>query len=459
MELRSWMARLEAAREKCEQLEHLRAVVTPDFWERVQETIEREAATAQNLKLPVLFFLLDRRDVKALQPLNQFLGYLRKHSNKRARRESDKLAGHLQKRTTDYRKAAGAVFEMEILSHLLKKSLKGHFDPYPQIPNGRVPDASIRLGEKTVYLEATILSQTEDQERVWDTGHERSNPTQKEMEKSGVRKVSHHSSFSILEGGSDPYREALRFIKKIEDKREQLADKSPNILCIGLPDSDPNSLSAEWGINAIFSGDLKPAQSIIRRQKGRLSNDKSLPDVEIQQIKKDIGDLEQREREFQDELRLTGILVFRWERSDFLPEKPFWNPCPHSDSRLSPAEQKTILDWFGFPKENAAMEDERPRVFKIDRVEAAKRKRILELARSEVAKKTMARCRTRRRIESYGRRLPVRRRWWIRNWGIDEEKALLEQITMLCSHPSFLREQESRPPSPLRPLDAGPRPA
>ena len=34
----------------------------------------------------------------------------------------------------------------------------------------------------------------------------------------------------------------------------------------------------------------------------------------------------------------------------------------------------------------------------------------------------------------------------------------LAQITMLCSRPSFLRKQESRPPTP-RPLDAGRDPA
>ena len=42
--------------------------------------------------------------------------------------------------------------------------------------------------------------------------------------------------------------------------------------------------------------------------------------------------------------------------------------------------------------------------------------------------------------------------------GHEIQKTRLEQITMLCSCPSFLRKQESRPPAP-RPLDAGSRPA
>ncbi len=364
MELRSWMARLEAVNEKYERLEHFRAAIAPDFWEEVRETIEREVATTQNLKLPVLFFLIDRREIKCLQPLDQFLGCLRKHRNKRARREGDRLVSRLRKRTTDYRSAAGAVFEMEVLSHLLKKNLGDHFDPYPQIPNGRFPDASIRLGQKTVYLEATILSQTEDQERVWNIAYGKMNPSREEMEDLRLHAVHHHPHVSTMTGVGDPYGNALRIAKKIEGKWRQLVDKSPNILCLGLPDIDPNSLSVEWGVKPFFSGDLKPAQSIIRRQKSRLSNDKSLSDIEFQQIKKNIQSLEQWKNKFQAEPRLTGVLVFRWERSDFLPERYFWNPSPHLDSQLSPIEQKTILGWFGFPKENDSMENENLRYSK-----------------------------------------------------------------------------------------------
>ena len=41
--------------------------------------------------------------------------------------------------------------------------------------------------------------------------------------------------------------------------------------------------------------------------------------------------------------------------------------------------------------------------------------------------------------------------------AITRERSL-EPTAMLCSRPSFLRKQESRPPAP-RPLDAGSRPA
>ena len=348
MELRSWMTRLEAAREKYEQLEHLSSIISPiapNIWEEVQETIETKTATTQNLKLPVLFFLLDRRKMKNLQSLNQFLGRLRKSRNKKHQEECRQLAYRLQERTGDgYKTAAGALFETDILIRLLEKNSEGSVCMYPQIQNGNYPDASFGLGKKTVYLEATILSQTEDQGRVWDKAREKMNPSQREMEDLGLLTVRHHRQVSTATGIGDPYGDAHRFTRKIKKKQEQLEPQAPNILCIGLPDVDPNPLNLVLGVKPLFSEALQSAQW------------------------------------------LTGILVFRWEQSDFRPEKHFWNPSPHPDSQLSPTEQKTILDWFGFSKESPAVENEKPEIFRRDGVEAAKRERIEELARSEIVK-------------------------------------------------------------------------
>ena len=195
-----WMARLEAVKGKYEQLEHVRAAIAPAFLKKVQETIESEAATTQNLKLPVLFFLLYRRDIKDLRPLDRFLGHLRKSKERRHQKEFGKLKSRLQEKT-DYRQAAGALFEMEILIRLLEKSPKGSIGLYPQIRNKNFPEASIILGEKTVYFEATIRSQAEKQERALEIGH---------------------TASSVVVCTSDPYNDARLIIGKIEEKRKQL---------------------------------------------------------------------------------------------------------------------------------------------------------------------------------------------------------------------------------------------
>ena len=358
MELTSWTSRLEAVEQTYGRLPHLSSVIGREVLKNDQKTIETESATDGSPKLSVLFFLLERKEADTLQSIDQFFGYLKKSSYRRHRKECTLLASRLQKRT-EYRHAVGALFEIEILAYLLGKNPQGSVNFYPQIQNKNFPDAKVVLGEKTVYLEATLLSQTEDQEQIWDIGHRRINPTRKEMERLGIRKVSYRSpAVTTVVGNKDLYGDALRLTRKIADKRDQLADKSPNILCIGLPDIDPDLSSVQWGISAIFSGDLRSAQSIIQRQKNRLSNDKKLSNREVQQIEQKIQRLEQWRKTFTAEPRLTGVLVFRWERSGFRPENHFLNPSPHPESQVSEAEWQTILE-FGFSKTSDSRENEK----------------------------------------------------------------------------------------------------
>ena len=284
----------ETARKKYEdkRLKYFRAVIAPKFWKKVQGIIKREAATTLSPKLPVLFFLFDRRDVEDLQPLDRLLGYLKESKEQRHRDGLRDLAKLLQNKKTDYRDyrhAAGAIFEIEILSRLLEKN-ENSFDPYPQGQNNN-PDAKIILGEKPVYFEATIRSQSEEQERHLEIGH---------------------TSSPFVPGLSDLRGDARRITGKIKGKRGQQVAQAPNILCIGLPDFSPDPLILEWNVPSILK----------------------------------------------EEPQLTGILFFRWgQKSDFIPEKPFWNPSPCLESQLSATEQKTVLDWFGF--DNSHVENEK----------------------------------------------------------------------------------------------------
>ena len=88
----------ETARKKYEdkRLKYFRAVIAPKFWKKVQGIIKREAATTLSPKLPVLFFLFDRRDVEYLQPLDRLLGYLKESKEQRHRDGLRALAKLLQ---------------------------------------------------------------------------------------------------------------------------------------------------------------------------------------------------------------------------------------------------------------------------------------------------------------------------------------------------------------------------
>ena len=227
-----FLEKLETAKEKYEdkRLRYFRISIAPDFWEKVREIIKREAATTSNPKLPVLFFLFDRRDVEDLQPLDRFLGYLKESKEPRHQGGFWSLARLLQDKTAAYRQVAGAIFEMEILSRLLEKNPEGSFDPYPQVQENN-PDAWIILGGKTVYFEATIRSQSEEQERYLEIGH---------------------TSSPVVVGVSDLRGDARRITRRIKGKQSQQVARAPNILCIGLPDFSPDPLILEWNVPSIF---------------------------------------------------------------------------------------------------------------------------------------------------------------------------------------------------------------
>lgn len=346
------LARLDIAQEKYARLQHFPVVIARDFWKKIKEIIEAEAGKPQPPKLPVLFFLLDRREIQSLSGIDRLLGCLNKSRNKRHRKELGNLIRRLQMGTTDYRNAAGAVFEAEILATLLKGSNGESVTLYPQIRNNGFPEAAINLGQKTVYLEATLLSQTEDQERIWEIGtenlYEQKKPSQAEIQKLGISKVNNHSSFSIVSGVGDPYNDALRLVRKIDEKRKQLAPDAPNVICLGLSDLDPHVRSLKWGAEDIFSGTLESAQAIKRRLETRLSNDRTLRVDEVQNIKEEIQRLERWINKFTAEPRLTGILVFQWEGAEFVPKTSFHNPSPSPESSLLDVEWKTLLHMLGF---------------------------------------------------------------------------------------------------------------
>lgn len=349
---RDLLERLNIVQEKYTRLQHFPAVIVKDFWKKVQKIIETGADKPQPPKLPILFFLLDRWAIQSLSEIDRLLGYLNKSRNKRHRKELGNLVRRLQMNATSYREAAGAVFEAAILAALLRTGDDESVTLYPQIRNNGFPEAAINLEQKTVYLEATLLSQTTDQERIWEIGtenlYEQKKPSQAEMEKLRISAVRNYSLLSTILVAGDPYDDALRLVSKIVEKRKRLAPQAPNILCLGLSDLGPDVRSLKWGADDIFSGTLKSAQSIKRRLETRLSNDKSMQTDEIEKVKAKIQGLEKWINAFTAEPRLTGILVFQWESDGFLPKAIFRNPFPSPTSRLCDTEWKTILEMLGF---------------------------------------------------------------------------------------------------------------
>lgn len=293
---------LVAVQAKCDQLPYLRKAVPSGFFERIRSKIELEAEQPSPLKLPVLFFLLKRRDLPSLQSFDNALAHLAWSALKR---DLNNLLARLCEEN-DYRTAAAAVLEIEVLTKLLDQEQVA-VAPYPPIPgtSGKA-EASLTLTRTTAYIEVTGRSQAKAQEEVWDLARSSSyrNVSLSDSEKKRLRVSSVQGG--VAAGVGDPYGDASRVLDRLEEKRRQLSPHNPNIICLGFSDLNPNILSIGWAIEDIFSGS---------------------PTAEP---------------------RLSGVLVFRWNGTGFSPQQAFRNPSVGPQNALMDSEWEGICRILGF---------------------------------------------------------------------------------------------------------------
>jgi len=335
---------LEAITEKFTQLICLKDEVPLDFFQRIRNKLETEQP--YSLKLPVLFFFLKRCDLPRLLRFDSFLARLKQDDHKTDLRN---LVQRLLEEES-YRNAAGAVFEVEILEALLDAGNRFPVALYPKIPETqKKAEASLKLDATTIYIEATLLSQTADQEEIQDIGrkslYEPVILSDSKREELSIRSVQAGMVFGV----GDPYGDALRVIGKLDDKRKQLALETPNVICLGLSDLTPNVESVEWAAKDIFSGLPDVAQSALNRYKLVLESKRTaLQDKAVPDIKKTIEMLERLMGKFKGEPRLSGILTFEWDWGGFSPKRVFRNANPDLRSNLTEKEWKELLKIFGF---------------------------------------------------------------------------------------------------------------
>lgn len=328
------LADLEAARERYEALENLRATIKPRIFDYVERRIQATGDGPHTLKLPVLFFFLVRRDPRELRQFDEFLGRLRRSHRKR---DLPNLLDRLRSEE-EYRQAVSAIFEVEVLRTLLDAAPAGSVSLYPRI--GKTPnhaDAALRLGRKTVYVEVKLISQDAKQERVQDIGIASAlghpTPSQAEMDELGLHRVSE----GVVGGWGDPYGDALRVMGKLTEKPAQWHPEAPNVICLGLSDLHPDVTTVEWALNAVYSGST------------------TIPHV-VADRTRDAGKIETLERLVRDakpEPRLTGVLVFDVKGSQAYPIRAFQNRASNSSNSLESQEWNALLALFGFPQDPA----------------------------------------------------------------------------------------------------------
>src|SRR5882724_7869966 len=338
---------LETAQKRCAQLPHLSAAVPTDFFERIRNCIEAQAEGSHPFKLPVIFFFLKRGDLPELQTFDDFLAHLKQGRRKREFR-------HLLQRLLEedgYRQAMGAIFEVEVLAELLSVGEAISVNLYPKSPaTQKKPDACIVLAQKTVYIEITLLSQAEYQEKIEDirekSAYEQVILDESEMEELGIRSVQGGRNHGV----GFPYEDALRVIGKLDAKRDQLVPGAPNIICLGLSDLNPGIRSVEWATQDFFSGSPNMAQAELDRFTALLINKSaSMRAEKVRNIWGKIQTLKRLIGHFKAEPQLTGVLTFQRKGNGFSPKKVFRNPSPCSLNGLTESDWKDVLELFGLP--------------------------------------------------------------------------------------------------------------
>lgn len=127
--------------------------------------------------------------------------------------------------------SADTLFEISILGNLLNQLPLGDIELFPRTVGEKDVEAKIIIENRWIYLDATILGDTEGEtEELVDL-----------LNKGG----------GVGKGmWVDFQRDTDRFIRKMEYKSNQFIPKTPNVLAISLFGTRPPFIHTEWGAKA-----------------------------------------------------------------------------------------------------------------------------------------------------------------------------------------------------------------
>ncbi len=343
-ERRDLLEQLAEARRKAAQLPTLTSLLPATFFDDIECRIEIEVDGLHSVKLPVAFFLLVRRDIEALGRLDAILARLAEEG------QQEGLA-NLVERLVDrrnHRRAGGALFEVDILTDLLRDAQFGGI-LYPGLPGtARKAEASIQVGGRQIYMEATVLTQSEDQERLQDlaiTSAYRSLTSEEQQE---AKELGATVEGGIVSGTGRPYNDAYRVIVKLHDKRDQLAAGAPNVICLGIADHVPRDPVIRWAVDALFTGSSTVLDILIGQIQRAMVED-GLGHGDLVKAQEFLKRVQKVRGHVAAEPRITAIAVYRWTGHRFDAERIYRNPQPGPDQRLNEEQWGAFTAALGFP--------------------------------------------------------------------------------------------------------------
>lgn len=225
----------------------------------------------------------------------------------------------------------GSLFELSIKSRLLRQSAEVEFDV--ALPNGRDVDVSLSIGARRLFLECTVLTQSESDSSHW---RELFDNKKTDPEATGFRAI-------------DLPRNVRRVLLKVFDKlakrldleKHQQALDAPNLLLLGFPspiDIGPRSHEVNWAFNELFRDERITVgranaefelSAVLTHHAATLFGESS---DEYKAVLARIGDFLETPK------RLGAALLF----DRYVTSSTFVNPCCHAQHEVTDDELETV---------------------------------------------------------------------------------------------------------------------
>lgn len=227
---------------------------------------------------PPLFLFLFRNDLPTIMALNKDILLIKENSSPKS---FNNLIDFLESSEKEARKWSSGFFEVFIKARLLKKFPKSHVILDKELPNGRNLDAALKLNDKWINFEVTILSSSDDDYYAYNRFIEecKNNPDEV-LIRPGKYDAPNSKSPSLY---YDEFRVFRKVYDKIADKkldvdRSQMAPDEPNILLLLIGDAISvlsDSMGIGWAFDELFADQPKsrinPLLRWIEVEYGRLA--------------------------------------------------------------------------------------------------------------------------------------------------------------------------------------------
>ncbi len=249
-----WMKELAQARDLLEQLpptSRLRSALPEDFFPKLEQYIQR----CDDLRYwpPFFGFLLNASGSK-LDALESDLDLvLRNHP-----RESEKeLTDFVRADKGDGRKWHAGLFDLWVRATLLRQDRVPTFDV--SLPNGRNTDVRLRVGQRHIRLENTVLTQDDESMGVFDRFLDARMAKEIDLDTPLMRP----GPFDPPEPkGPSPFYNTVRLYAKVYDKltvkldpsKSQCADDEPTLLLVSFAGFGvaPDMPGYAWALDGLF---------------------------------------------------------------------------------------------------------------------------------------------------------------------------------------------------------------